>query len=348
MARPLRLLALIALSAARTSAFAQAPAAEQPSAPAAAEWKSMSRARVAVPLPAASQTAELTSRTPPPKWSEVPLPPPPSLKPASAPLASKTAAVAEAPAGDGAAALPDGSKEPKTMVAADATGVMVSVTQDLDSDRIRQSWAGAGGTIPAFEANGGMTLLYKDMSQVAGAGSYMSGVGFNFGGRVALLTLTPPKYETRDRNWFAFKVGGGVDMGVLAITINTPELYIGGKKIAGGMQSASMTSFTLVGTVGFMYAFGSFDSPSDWSGFAVGAEWAPSQQSNTLTDQAGNTTNSSSFNATAFALNFESGSLRAMASKMGKKARLKVRLFFLPPVGEMPFMMTASLGAVWY
>jgi hypothetical protein len=244
-------------------------------------------------------------------------------------------------------AQPGAAAEPKTVLAADHTGVMVSVTQDLESDKIRQSWAESGGTIPAYEANVGATFMYKDMSEL-GDGAYMSGVGVDGGFRVSILTLSPPEYETRDRNWTAFKVGGGLDLGVLGVTINIPVTCAPFVGCMGGPQSATMSTMTLVGTLGFMRAFGSFDSPNDWSGFAIGAEWAPSYQSNTLTDESGKATTTKSMNATGFAINFESGSLKAMASKMGKKARLKVRIFFLPAVGDLPFLMTTSVGAVWY
>ncbi len=394
-AKPAPAQAALAQAALAQAALAQAalaapaePPTSAPSAPG-TEWTSTSRARVAVPLPPdAPMATDLTSRAAPPKWTDVPLPPPPALGASKAPAAAgatsassaKTAAALSTPQTGAAVAAPqaaasspagaftpsvfqplgpasaqaeggaqpDAPADPKVKLAADQTGVMLSVTQDLESDKIRQSWAESGGEIGSYEANAGMTIMYKDLSQQLGAGAYMSGVGVNGGFRVSLLSLTPPKYETRDRNWTAFKLGAGMDLGVLGVTINIPVTcapYVG---CIGGPQSASMTTMTLVGTLGFMRAFGSFDSPNDWSGFAIGAEWAPSYQSNTLTDESGTATTTTSFNATGFALNFESGSLKAMASKMGKKARLKVRLFILPPVGELPLLMTASVGAVWY
>jgi hypothetical protein len=367
-----------------------AAVAEPPtSAPPAPEWTSMSRARVTSPLPAqAPMSADLTPQAPAAQWANVPLPPPPSVGGKAVPPAAKAAgAAAVVQAGPSPAALEGGAKparasqaagyqppvfaapgaaapaaggapaagepqgtagQPQVKFAADHTGAMVSVTQDLESDRIRQNWAAQGGQLPAYEANAGMMLMYKDMSEVAD-GAYMSGVGVNGGIRVAILNLTPPKYETRDRSWTAFKFGGGIDLGVMGVTINLPYTCVLGT-CYGGPQSASMTSFTLVGTLGVMRAFGSFDSPTDWSGFAIGAEWAPSYQSTTLTMSDGTAppVTTSDFNATGFALNFESGSMKAMAMKMGKKARLKIRLFFLPPVGELPFLMTGSVGAVWY
>jgi hypothetical protein len=360
--------------------LAAAPA-EPPAAPATApEWTSMSRAKVTSALPPDSpMAADLTAQAPPPQWADVPLPPPPSgatktgaaaagAAAAAAPAALQGTPGAPAPAGaqsrvfaapgaklpaataDAAAGgQPQGAAgEPQVNFAADQTGAMVTITQDLESDKIRQSWAANGGQLPAYEANVGMMIMYKDMSEL-GAGANMSGIGFNGGIRLSLLNLKPPKYETRDRSWTAFKIGGGVDLGVMGVTITTPVTCVMGTCF-GGPQSASMSSFTLVGTIGFMKAFGSFDSPSDWSGWAIGAEWAPSYQSTTLTipDSTEPPTTTTDFNATGFALNFESGSMQAMASKMGKKARLKVRLFILPAMGDLPFLMTTSIGAVWY
>lgn len=232
-------------------------------------------------------------------------------------------------------------------MAVDQTGAMMTMTQDLDSDQARLAWAQSGGVLPAFEGNLGMILMYKDLSKTAGAGAYMNGVGLSAGLRIALLTLEPPDYGRRDTSWTAWKLGVGGDVGATTVTMNLPTYRIGGVTY-GGSQSATMSSTTLTMTLGFMKAFGSFDSPTEWSGFAVGAEWAPSQQKTVLTDQYGHSTTSSSFNPQGFALNFESGSLRSMASKMGKKAKLKLSIFFLPPVGELPFMMQTTFGAVWY
>lgn len=240
-----------------------------------------------------------------------------------------------------------GSKEPKVTMAADQTGAMMTVTQDLDSDRLRMEWAKSGGTLPAFEGNLGMIFLYKDLSKDAGAGAYMNGVGISAGLRLALLTLDPPKYATRDTGWTAWKLGVGADVGQTNVTINLPTYRIAGRTY-GGPQTATMASTTLIFNLGFMQGFGTFDSPTEWSGMAIGIDWAPSSQKTVMTDKAGNKTESSSFNAKGIALNFESGSLQSMASKMGKKAKIKLSIFLLPPVGDLPLMMSTTLGAVWY
>jgi hypothetical protein len=183
------------------------------------------------------------------------------------------------------------------------------------------------------------------MSKVAGAGAYMNGVGFSAGLKVAILTLEAPSYEKRDTSWTAWKLGIGGDVGVTSVTISNPNAPKGYQTM-----SASMASQTLILNIGFMHATGSFDGPHDWSGFAIGLDWAPSSQKTTTTvNIAGAKPDTqSSFNPRGFAINFESGSLASMASKMGKKAKMKLSIFILPPVGELPFMMNTTFGAVWY
>lgn len=107
---------------------------------------------------------------------------------------------------------------------------------------------------------------------------------------------------------------------------------------------------TQIFNLGFLHAVGAFDGPNDWSGFAFGIDWAPSSQRTTLTlNVAGSKPqSSSSFNAGGFAINFETGNLATLASKIGKKAKLKLSIFFLPPAGDIPFMMNTTVGAVWY
>lgn len=252
----------------------------------------------------------------------------PSLAPASAPGAR--------------AGEPDVTLAPQK-----GGGVGMTVAQDLDSDKLRMAWAQTGGTLPAFEASFGAIFMYKDLSKTSGAGAYMNGVGFSGGVRLALLTLDPPDYETRDTSWTAWKLGIGGDMGVTSVTINLPTYRVNGVTY-GGPQTASMSSTTLLMSLGFMHAVGSFSGPNDWTGFAMGLEWAPSSQRTVITDKAGHQTTASSFNPRGFAINFESGSLATMASTMGKKARLKMSIFMLPPTGDVPLLVTMSLGAVWY
>jgi hypothetical protein len=225
-------------------------------------------------------------------------------------------------------------------------GGTITVTQDLESDRLRKAWAQTGGTLPAFEGNLGMLLMYKDMSKQAGAGAYMNGVGLSAGLKVAMLYLEAPDYEKRDTSWNAWKVGLGGDVGATSVTMTNPNAPAAYRTLR-----ASMSSQTITFNLGFLHAFGAFNGPNDWSGFAVGFDWAPSSQRTTLTTTAAGftqTTSSSAFNARGFAVNFETGSLATMASSMGKKAKLKMSFFFLPPTGDVPFLMNMTVGAVWY
>lgn len=343
------LVVALASSASAQESAAQASAGDAAASPAApAEWGSTSRARVAAPAPQQSPMAS----------DLVPLPPPPAadatanarLAPAPPPPPAPGALQFLPPPPPSGASEPEGGplrpNEPVVKVAADKTGAMVSMTQKLESDRIRQSWAERGGSIGAFEANGGMSIMYLAKPEIQ---MTMTGVGFNVGGRFSQLSLEAPDYERRDRSWSATKFGLGADVGAAGITITTPVVCYPFAGCVGGTQTASMSTMTLTGLIGYMKAFGSFDSPSSWSGWALGFDWAPSYQATTLTMPDGTRTQNSQFNWTAFALNVESGSMKSMALKMGKQAHMKMTLFILPPISsDIPFMMNFTIGAVWY
>jgi hypothetical protein len=356
MTRTLRFLPAAALLAVASGAAAQTPAAAPAPAPASA-----------------------------PVVKDVPLPPPPAgtkpvQRPAAAPSAedaavSAAAAAAAAEAGTpapAAGATPATAAPPsaapayfdsgaKPSLAPAATGPgepdmrftpgktgggTLTVTQDLESDKIRQAWLQAGGSLPAFEGNLGMLLMYKDLSKTAGSGAYMNGVGISAGLKVAVLYLDPPDYDKQETSWTAWKVGLGGDMGATAVTLNNPNAPSAYRQI-----SASMASTTLIFNLGFLHAMGAFSGPSDWNGFAIGLDWAPSSQRTTMTSTVGGyttTQTSSSFNASGFAINFETGNLATLTSKIGKKAKLKLSIFILPPTGDIPFIMNTTFGAVWY
>ncbi len=167
----------------------------------------MSRAGVAKPLPPKAPMAlELGASAPPVKWAEVPLPPAPTARPAVAQARPSVApAVGEAspppawappvfetPGAAPAQGAPQGANpnDPTVKFAADQTGVMLSVNQDLESDKVRQSWAAQGGQLTAYEVNAGMMLMFKDMSEQA-ANAYMFGVGLNGGFRLSILNTLP-------------------------------------------------------------------------------------------------------------------------------------------------------------
>jgi hypothetical protein len=344
----LLVVALASSASAQESAGAPAPAAGPAASPEPAEWGSTSRARVAAPAPQQSPMAsDLVPLPPPPAAASAsasaqlaPPPPPPPAPGASQFLPPPP------PPGVSESAGPQRTGEPTVKMAADQTGVMVGMTQRLESDRIRQSWAERGGSIGAFEANGGMSIMYLSKPQIQ---MTMTGVGFNVGGRFSQLSLGAPDYERRDRTWSATKFGLGADVGAAGITITTPVQCYQFVGCVGGTETASMSTMTLTGLIGYMKAFGSFDSPSSWSGWALGFDWAPSYQATTLTMSDGTRTQNSQFNWTAFALNVESGSMKSMAMKMGKQAHVKMTLFILPPISEdIPFMMNFTVGAVWY
>jgi hypothetical protein len=269
--------------------------------------------------------------------ADVPLPPPPAgttLQPAAEPIGAKPAAPAE----------------PEVRLDTDRRGAAaLTVTQDLESDKTRQAWASAGGVLAAFDGNIGMTMIYKDLSKQVGTGAYMNGAGLNAGLHVAVLYLDAPKYETNDTSWFALKLGGGFDLSSINVTTHIPRTCVGSYCSPAQDQSATMSQQAVVGAIGLMTATGGFKSPTEWDGFAIGLEWAPSQVKTQMTDsKTKRTVTASSTNSGGFAIGLESGSLQTISQKLASKARLKMRIFMLPPAGDMPLFVSVAIGAVWY
>jgi hypothetical protein len=234
-------------------------------------------------------------------------------------------------------------------------GFGVAVDQTLESDRIRQAWLARGGNIGAVEVSGGASFMFQEM-EAPGMTMTSTGVGFGLSTRFARLVFSPPQYERRDRSWGAFKFGVGTEWSYFSVTTET-EMNVCtyyGCTYDYTSTTSTMQSFSFVGTLGFTRAFGSFTSPTKWSGVSVGVEWAPNYTMTSTSATtgggapAGGETTQGSFNATGFAFSIEGGSLEALTAKLAKKAHLKLRLFVLPPVGDLPLFMNVSVGAVLY
>jgi hypothetical protein len=264
--------------------------------------------------------------------------------PAAPLVAAGAAAPSVAPAAlEVAAPLP---AEPQLELSRVGPGLGVGIEQTHESDRIRQAWLARGGNIGALEVGGGGSFLFKRTSDPFVGTTEMVGIGLSLSTRFSRLVFSPPQWERGDRSWGAFKFGVGTDFAFFDTSISTDGAVF-------THTSATMQSFSLVGTLGFTRAFGSFSSQTRWSGVALGLEWAPSYTMTKTTFEdagagLGAESESSSFNATGFAFSIESGSLEALTATLAKKAHLKFRVFVLPPIDDLPLFVNASVGAVLY
>jgi hypothetical protein len=243
---------------------------------------------------------------------------------------------------DGGGAAPEKPKEGEWSYDVDKTGIAVGFDQTLESDSVRKSWAESGGTLSGSEV--GLGVSFMALTKDFGIGTMtMSGTGFQVSLGLSSLSLTPPDYETRGTSWTAWKVGVGTEVASFSFTNTISSSYLGSSTTTG-----QMTQLTINGCIGFLRATGSFDSETDWSGFAIGIDWVPSIVKTTTTVGGSSVSSDPTLNVTGFALNFESGSMKAMAETMAKEAKFKLRLFLLPPVGDLPLFFSISAGWVWY
>jgi hypothetical protein len=262
--------------------------------------------------------------------------------------------VAERPPPSPYAPAPAAPEPPRLELTRSGPGFGVAAERTLESDRIRQAWLARGGNIGAVEFSGGASFMYKSTYIPQAMHMEMTGVGFNLSTRFSRLVFSPPQYERQDRSWGAFKFGAGTDFSYFTVSTETRPCFVNGCSYSSTTSTSSMTSFSLVGTLGFTRAIGRFTSPTKWSGVSFGVEWAPSYTMTSTSAStgggapAGGETTQGSFNATGFAVSIEGGSLEALTSKLAKKAHLKLRFFMLPPVDDLPLLMNFSVGAVLY
>lgn len=320
-----------------------------------------------LPAPAAVAAAEPDAAAPaptaPPEWKEAggkkgakpekrsKSPAPTALaiaQPAPAPAATPAPGAPTwepppLPPEGGAAAPEPGKDQGEWSYDVDKTGIAIGFDQTLESDKVRKAWAEKGGSLSGYEAGLGLSFMFLSKDDGYGVMT-MSGTGFQASLGLTSLSMTPPDYETRGTKWTAWKMGLGMDVASFSFTSEyTPNSGSGGFSMTG-----QMTQLSLNGCIGFLTATGSFDSETEWSGFAVGLDWAPSIVKTTSTVGGVTTESDPQFNAAGLALNFESGSMKAMAETMAKEAHFKLRIFLLPPVKDMPLFLSVNAGWTWY
>jgi hypothetical protein len=342
-------------------AEAEAPATDKPAKPKKKTKRARAERKPATDSTASADTAQPASpAAPPAPDAPAALPPAAHITDADfaatpltdADLASPQQGAAPANAKAPAAAADGGATElPPPAAAADVPanegeatidvtngGVLLGYDKTLDSDQIRKNWAARGGNISGYEVTAGATFM-----SYSGTGMSMTGTGFGIGLRLLNTAFEPPSYERQDTSWTAFRFGIGLDTSRVNVTV------------AGSGFSTTLSQQSMTGSLvlGVSSALGSFTSPTDWSGVLVGIDWTPSvTQTNTGSFNAGGFTvpasSSRSNNPKAFAINIESGSLQALTESLATEAHLKVRVFFLPPVGNAPRLVTISVGLVDY
>lgn len=204
----------------------------------------------------------------------------------------------------------------------------------LPSEEIRKQWARQGGKLTGSSLTYSATFLTMSrppMKMVGGgAGWYYTR---NF------YDLKIPEYQTGTTKWNSFIYGMGA-----SVNLNMAKVVVESEPPAEDFENVSGSlNIMITGNIGYTFGFGKFKSETEYKGFAIDLTYKPSIVSSV--SQGGS---ASSFNYLGFGIDVNRTGFSAFANRVAPKAKSKFSFMVLPPVKDMPFMVTAGYGLVWY
>jgi hypothetical protein len=282
-----------------------------------------------------------------------------------APAADPTAAVASgvdavlatllgAPAPSTAGALPaesqaaQGEEPPPVYV---VTPGRPAVQEGPSAVAAGKAWDVRGGPRISYEVRGLATLLYDPevaFSDVSPTGEAETGtadqwgIGGGVGVRAALLFLSLPDPSTSSGSgWWGVKLGAGLDG---SIVYTRPPI---GLHHTGRVEREDQVFFYPTGSLqlGLQFGIGRLQSPTIWRGVVLGVAYSPAV---IWSLKIGESEFETDFNHAGFEVTLDIASLEARAD-ITHEPQIRLFAFVLPRVrDELPWLMSAGIGAVWY
>lgn len=223
----------------------------------------------------------------------------------------------------------------------------------------RARWENRGGLRVSYEVRAMATGLalpdmpYQDTNPVTAARetgkATTYGVGGGLGVRLSLMYLPLPEPAKESTTWAAFRIGTGVDGNVLYYRPPVGYAY----KVRNNQLASRDTEYDdqayLYGIIpmqlGFHVGFGKHRSDSLWRGTALGIAYSPSIL---YALQIGKTAGNWEFNYGGIEASIDVVSIEANASG-ASESQIRLAVLFLPRVNdELPWLVSAGIGVVWY
>lgn len=214
--------------------------------------------------------------------------------------------------------------------------------KELDSEAIRKQWLEKGGTLKGTSFTGGVSYLFQETDDF-----YLEGYGVNAAYNQNVINLKVPQYTKGPAPWSSFHWGYGIAGSYTntLVEIETIDVDGFGNIYYTTMEVESSFANLMVNlNAGFTFGLGRFLSQTQWKGAVVELNYKPTL--NMWIPEEGEST--TSFNFSGFSIDFNSSDFNSTMNKIAPKANFKFSLFFLPPVDDLPFFVSISLGAVWY
>ena len=217
------------------------------------------------------------------------------------------------------------------------------------SNDVREEWLKRGGKVHYVSIM--LTVSHIGMD-IEGFGKMnVNGGGYSF--YTNFINLKMPEYKLGQANWNSFNWGLGYD--IIVYSLKFP-------KVAGVDMNSTYLNFMITGNFGWTWGLGKFKDEGNWKGIALTLKYKPSYNismvastiemppsmifpdgyTSTSTDVSG------SFNAGGFGFDIDFASFSATMNKLAPKPKTKFSFFFLPPIGDSPLFISASLGVIFY
>lgn len=228
-------------------------------------------------------------------------------------------------------------------------------SQDND---IRDEWLKRGGKVYYVSVMLTGTYISMDMDKVG----TMSGYGGGYSFFLNMIDLKMPQYTTGLSKWNSFNLGFGYDLVVYGFKYKMPPM----SGVTVDMNSVYM-NIMFTGNFGYTWGFGKYIDEATWRGVALTLKYKPSYNlsivTSTITTKmppmppiypngynqvTSDSQTSGSFNAGGFGFDIDFNKFSATAAKLAPRPRTKFSFFMLPPVGDNPLFVSASLGVLFY
>jgi hypothetical protein len=216
----------------------------------------------------------------------------------------------------------------------DTKSITYQYEKELDSEAIRKQWLESGGSIKGTSYIVGGSVLYKELGDFE-----LSGYGLSAAYNQNFINLRIPEYGPGRKSWSSFHWGYGFSASYFYTIVEN----IWGDYDIEPMESTFGT-ININLNLGLHYGTGVFIDRTSWKGAVIELNYKPSLIY--AFPEEGDATYD--FNFTGFSFDINSSDFKSTMNKVAPKANFKFSLFVLPPVNDLPFFLSISLGAVWY
>jgi hypothetical protein len=243
----------------------------------------------------------------------------------------------------------DGKKDDR-LIGVKVTGV------NTENDMIRKEWKANGGLLNAVSYDGGGSYLYQSFDITNGYMD-MNGFGINaaYGNNYYKLKLPEYTGDLQKAPWGTLVYGSGLSF---AITFNSTYMSYRYQTVEldpytytyetvwvydYDYSSSTSTTFTLPLNLGYVWARGKYLTAEEWRGNMYGLIYKPSL--------VWSITDGESFfnvNPFGFGVEFSRGGLQNSLDKITPKAHWRIGGFFMPPLGDMPLILSLTAGITFF